>query len=111
MRAGARRTGLPGGVSESSRATFLPERRTLRSMDALECLEKYGQRLDYEIAEETGIALAEVREQLAALTGTGRVITCKLTQFDRGGPTDSLLYRASGYFPRPAPGRKPKSGS
>jgi transposase InsO family protein len=48
-------------------------------MDILQCLQKYGQRLDSEIAEETGVALARVRERFALLTGTGEVITCKLT--------------------------------
>jgi transcription initiation factor IIE alpha subunit len=77
-------------------------------VEILECLEMHGQRLDYEIAEETGISLAKVREQFAALTGTGRVITCRITRFDKGKPVYAFLYRASGYFPRPAPGRKPK---
>src|ERR1700730_17735147 len=66
------------------------------------------QRLDSEIAEETGVALARVRERFALLTGTGEVITCKLTRFENGKPVDTCLYRASGYSPPPAPGRKPK---
>jgi hypothetical protein len=74
-------------------------------MDILQCLRKYGQRLDSEIAEETGVALAKVRERFALLTGTGEVITCKLTRFEKGKPVDACLYRASGYFPPPAPGR------
>ena len=77
-------------------------------MDILQCLQKYGQRLDSEIAEETGVALARVRERFALLTGTGEVISCKLTRFENGKPVDTCLYRASGYFPPPAPGRKPK---
>jgi predicted ArsR family transcriptional regulator len=77
-------------------------------MDILQCLQKYGQRLDSEIAEETGIALAKVRKHFARLTETGEVITCKLTRFEKGKPVDTCLYRASGYVPPPAPGRKPK---
>ena len=77
-------------------------------MDILQCLRKHGQRLDSEIAAETGVALATVRERFALLTGTGEVITCKLTRFEDGKPVDACLYRASGYFPPPAPGRKPK---
>ena len=77
-------------------------------MDVLECLKKYGQRLDSEIAEETGVALTVVRERLAALASSGAVIACKLTRFENGTPIDACLYRASGYFPPPAPGRKPK---
>ena len=76
-------------------------------MDIVDCLKKYGQRLDSEIAEETGVALATVRERLAALTGTGQVIACKLTRFEHGKPIDALMYRAAGYFPPRAPGRKP----
>ena len=77
-------------------------------MDILQCLRKHGQRLDSEIAAETGVALATVRERFALLTGTGEVITCKLTRFEDGKPVDAYLYRASGYFPPAAPGRKPK---
>jgi transcription initiation factor IIE alpha subunit len=76
------------------------------AMDILQCLRKYGQRLDSDIAEETGIALATVRERFALLTG--EVITCQLTRFENGKPVEACLYRASGYFPPPAPGRKPK---
>jgi hypothetical protein len=90
------------------RATIASGGRKLRLMDVLQCLKKYGQRLDSEIAEETGIALATVRERLAGLTGTGEVISCKLTRFENGKPIDACLYRASGYFPPPAPGRKAK---
>ena len=77
-------------------------------MDILQCLRKHGQRLDSEIAAETGVALATVRERFALLTGTGEVITCKLTRFEDGKPVDAYLYRASRYFPPAAPGRKPK---
>jgi transcription initiation factor IIE alpha subunit len=76
-------------------------------MDILDCLKKYGQRVDSEIAEETGVALSTVRERLAALTGTGQVIACKLTRFEHGKPIDAWMYRAAGYFPPRAPGRKP----
>lgn len=77
-------------------------------MDILECLKKHGQRLDSEIAHETGIALTAVRERLATLTLTGEVIACKLTRFQQGKRIESCLYRASGFVPPPAVGRKPK---
>ena len=77
-------------------------------MDVLICLKKYGQRLDSEIADETGIALIDVRERFAALSQTGEVIACKLTRFENGREVESLMYRASGYFPPLARGRKPK---
>jgi len=77
-------------------------------MDVLECLKRHGQRLDSEIAEETGIAITAVRERLSVLTSSGAVIACKLTRFENGMAINASLYRASGYFPPPAPGRKPK---
>ncbi len=77
-------------------------------MDILSCLKKYGQRLDSEIAAEVNMSLAEVRAYFAKLSESGEVIACKLTRFDNGKPVDALLYRASGYFPPPAVGRKPK---
>ena len=80
-------------------------------MDVLECLKKHGQRLDSEIAEETGVALATVHERLDVLARSGAVIACKLTRFENGIAVDALLYRASGYFPPLAPGRRPKSVS
>ena len=77
-------------------------------MEVLECLKKYGQRLDLEIAQETGVPLAAVRKQLAALVASGEIITCNLTRFERGKKVDALQCRVSGYFPRMAPGPKPK---
>ena len=53
-------------------------------IETLECLKKYGQRLDLEIAKETGVPLATVRQRLVDLTATGEVIMCNLTRFDLG---------------------------
>ena len=78
-------------------------------MDLLQCLKKHGQRLDWEIAEETGVSVSHVRERFAGLSATGEIIACKLTRFENGKPIDLVMYRASGYFPPPAPGRKPKT--
>jgi DNA-binding IclR family transcriptional regulator len=80
-------------------------------VEILECLKKYGQRLDVEIAKETGVPLATVRTRLAGLAATGEVITCNLTRFENGKRLDVLQCRVSGYVPPPAPGRKatPKS--
>ena len=77
-------------------------------MDVLSCLKQYGQRLDSEIAAEVNMSLADVRKRFAKLSESGEVLACKLTRFDNGTPVDALLYRASGYFPPAAPGRKPK---
>ena len=76
-------------------------------MEVLECLKKYGQRLDVEIAKETGLPLVTVREQLSSLAATGEVVTCMLSRFDNGKRLDALQCRVSGYVPPRAPGRKP----
>ena len=76
--------------------------------EILHCLKKHGQRLDLEIAAETGVPLAKVREDLAALSATGAIITCNQTRFEHGKRIDGLLCRMSGWIPPPAPGRKAK---
>ena len=78
-------------------------------MEILQCLKKYGQRLDLEIAQEMGVPLATVREALVGLVATGDVITCSLTRFEKGKRIDALQCRVSGYVPPLAPGRKAKS--
>ena len=76
--------------------------------DILECLKKHGQRLDSEIAKETGVPVAEVREGLARLAASGAIMICNLTRFEKGKRIEALQCRVSGYVPPPAPGRKPK---
>ena len=80
-------------------------------VEIMQCLKKHGQRLDSEIAKETGVPLATVRQRLAGLAATGAVITCKLTRFDKGEQVDSWLARVSGYVPPLAPGRKAKAST
>lgn len=75
-------------------------------VDILDCLKKYGQRLDLEIAKETGVPLETVRARLAALAATGAVITCSLTRYEKGRRIDAWQCRVSGYVPPLAPGRK-----
>jgi DNA-binding IclR family transcriptional regulator len=75
-------------------------------VEILDCLKKYGQRLDVEIAKETGVPLEKVRERLAALAATGAVITCSLTRFEKGKRIEAWQCRVSGYVPPLAPGRK-----
>jgi DNA-binding IclR family transcriptional regulator len=77
--------------------------------EIMECLRRHGQRLDLEIAAETGVPLATVRSRLASLAATGDVVTCSLTRFEKGKRIDALQCRVSGYVPPPAPGRKAKS--
>jgi predicted ArsR family transcriptional regulator len=77
--------------------------------EVLQCLTKYGQRLDLEIASELGVPLATVRERLAGLAATGAIITCQLTRFDQGKKIEAWQCRVSGYVPPLAPGRKAKA--
>ncbi len=74
--------------------------------DVLQCLKKYGQRLDLEIAAEMRVPLATVRSDLAELSATGAVVMCSLTRYEDGKTIEALQCRLSGYVPKPAPGRK-----
>ena len=76
--------------------------------DVLQCLKKYGQRLDLEIAEEIRMPVATVRSRIDELRATGAVVTCKLTRYDGGRAIEAWECRVSGYAPKPAPGRKTK---
>jgi hypothetical protein len=76
-------------------------------IETLECLKKYGQRLDVEIASEMGVPLATVRRRLVALAGKREIVMCDLTRFEDGKRIDAWQCRVSGYVPPPAPGRKP----
>jgi hypothetical protein len=77
-------------------------------MEVLQCLKKYGQRLDLEIAKETGVPIATVRKELAELAAAGEIITCNLTRFEHGKRIEAVQCRVAGFFPRMAPGPKPK---
>jgi len=74
--------------------------------DVLQCLKKYGQRLDLQIAAELRLPLAKVRSGLAELSATGAVVMCSLTRYEDGRTIEALECRLSGYSPKPAPGRK-----
>ena len=76
--------------------------------EILNCLKQHGQRLDSELAKETGVPIAKVRQMLAELAATGAIITCTRTSFEQGKPVDGLVCRMSGWVPPPAPGRKTK---
>lgn len=80
--------------------------------DVLQCLKKYGQRLDLEIAAEMRLPLEKVRRGLAELGATGAVVMCSLTRYEGNKTIEALQCRLSGYVPKPAPGRKaqPQSG-
>jgi predicted transcriptional regulator len=80
-------------------------------IEVMQCLKKYGQRLDLEIAKEMGLPLATVRQRLAGLAATGAIITCSLTRFENGKQIDAWQCRVSGYVPPLAPGRKAKAAA
>ena len=76
--------------------------------ETLQCLRKHGQRLDLEIARETRMPLATVRQHLTALVDRREAIVCKTIQYENGRPFEAWQGRVSGYVPPPMPGRKPK---
>jgi predicted ArsR family transcriptional regulator len=78
-------------------------------IETLQCLKKHGQRLDLEIARETRMPLATVRQHLTALADCREAIVCKTIQFQDGRQVEAWQGRVSGYVPPPAPGRKPKA--
>lgn len=73
----------------------------------LDCLRKHGQRLDIEIAKDTGLSIADVHLDLEALARAGAVITCRITRFVKGERLEAIQCRMAGHIPPHAPGRKP----
>lgn len=80
-------------------------------VDVLDCLRKYGQRLDLELAKETGLPLEAVRGQLTALAASGDIMMFRLTQFQNGKRIESWQCRVSGYAPPRVAGRSQNPGS
>ena len=72
----------------------------------LEYLKKHGQKLDREIAQQTGIPLEAVHASIQELETTKAVSSCRVTNFDNGVAIEGRLCRISGYIPPAAPGRK-----
>lgn len=77
----------------------------------LQYLKEHGERLDSEIASETGISLEKVCLGLAELSAKGDVIMCRSTRYTEGKKIEGMLCRVSGYVPHASPGRKPKSST
>ncbi len=73
----------------------------------LDNLKKHGQRLDREIAKDTGISLLQVRTSISELEGNKAVSSCSVINYEDGVAIEGLLCRVSGYIPPAAPGRKP----
>lgn len=72
----------------------------------LEYLKKHGQKLDRDIAKETGISLAQVHQYISELELTKAISSCSVTNFEDGVAIEGMLCRISGYIPPAAPGRK-----
>lgn len=70
-------------------------------------LKKHGQLLDSELAAATGIALDQVRIAISKLSAQGEISSCSVTSFANGKAVEGFQCRMAGYFPKPAPGRKP----
>jgi transcription initiation factor IIE alpha subunit len=72
----------------------------------IKCLRKHGQRMDAEIAEETGVPLDLVRALLNGVSERGAIASCSVTRYNKGEPVEGFLYRIAGYRPPATPGRK-----
>jgi hypothetical protein len=77
--------------------------------EILQYLKDHGEQLDSEIAAGTGKSLAAVRIGVSNLSAKGDLVMCRVIKFKDGKQIDGTLYRASGYVPKPKPGRKPNA--
>ncbi len=73
----------------------------------LQYLKINGQKLDSEIAADTGISLPTVRAVLSHLSAQGEISSCAVTRYTDGHPIEGRLCRIAGSIPPKAPGRKP----
>lgn len=78
----------------------------MHNAPVIQYLKKHGQKLDREIAKDTGISLPQVRIAIAELERTKAVSSCTVINFEGGVAIEGLLCRISGYIPPAAPGRK-----
>ncbi len=78
-------------------------------LEILQYLKDHGERLDSEIAQETGISLESVCVHLSELSAKGEVIMCRTTRFTDGKKIEGMLCRVAGYIPHASPGRKAKA--
>src|SRR5258706_8936604 len=87
---------------------YWPFPKTCAVIETLQSLKKHGQRLDTEIAKETGVPLATVRQHLSALADSREAIVCNLIRFENGKKIEAWQCRVSGFIPPATPGRKAK---
>lgn len=85
---------------------YTSEEHELNTTLVLEYLKKHGQKLDREIAQQTGISLEQVHDSITQLESSKAVSSCSVTNFENGVAIEGRLCRISGYIPPAAPGRK-----
>src|SRR5258706_14691184 len=76
--------------------------------EILKYLKDRGERLDSEIATDTGISLENVRLHVSALSARGEVMLCQSIRFNNGKGREGLLCRIASYIPPAGPGRESK---
>lgn len=92
---------------KSGYAEDIESKLNMNKTTILQYMKKYGQKLDREIAKDTGISLPQVRVTIAELQNTKAVFSCNVINFDNGVAVEGILCRFSGYFPPATAGRKP----
>lgn len=79
----------------------------MSTTQVLQYLRKHGQKLDREIAADTGIPLKQVRLSVAELSEQKEISNCSVIHYKEGKPIEGILCRVSGYILPASPGRKP----
>ncbi|MCB5184960.1 ArsR family transcriptional regulator [Methylobacillus gramineus] len=74
----------------------------------VEHLEKYGEQIDKDIAQRTGLSLATVRTLLTEMEKSGEVVSCKITKYVDGKKVEGISCRLKGYIPKQSGGRPAK---
>ena len=77
--------------------------------EILQHLRSHGQQFDTEIAEATGMSLANVRLHLSELAASGEIVACHSIRFEKGEKIEGTVCRLAGHVPAAAPGRKSKA--
>jgi hypothetical protein len=75
----------------------------------LKYLKTHGERLDSQIAADTGISLENVCRHVTELAARGEVIMCRTTRYLDDVQIEGMLCRIAGYIPPASPGRKPSA--
>src|SRR5947207_13566879 len=80
--------------------------RSIALQEIVKYLKNHSERLDSEIASDTGISLENVRLHVSALSARGEVMLCQSIRFINGKRIEGLLFRIAGYIPPVAPARQ-----